>query len=166
MGSAIFLKKYLTAIRGDEQSLGALDAANKIIIFGGAGAGIGLLLDKLDKILLEQDPGGAVEKFKINVEDLAFRVIEEAGAEPEEEKRITIKNPTTKIVNVSAALEDLVQVIAHNIAGSGSYLSENVKLESMLEFLGAGVALTEFPTTKIMLQRELEVKLLGKRNDA
>lgn len=146
LGAAGGIGAWLTKISGGESSFRNLEDINKVLLFGSAGAGAGIVLERLDEILREQNPEVRVVKLKQGAEDAAFKALSLEETEEGSE------NPLRT--------DDLATVITSNIAEHEDYLRSDIKPATMLEQWGAGAALMVLPTRSILHTREK--KLTGK----
>lgn len=138
----------LRKFAGSKQSFEDLDSFNRVLLFGGAGAGVALMLERLDKIMREKDMTILFQRFKTDIEELAYKTA------------VSRKSEDSEIISVTTErLDDLATVIAQNIAKYNDYLVSGAGAKTILEQWGAGAALTHAPLFSVMEDRSKGVHI-------
>ena len=122
-----------------------LDDLNSILLFGGAGAGVELVIENLEMTNREKDPNLGLQTLKKQVEDLAFRALD-------------LGKETRATLIKTEKYDGLADTVIQNIIDSEKFLTETVGALTRLEKWGAGTALTHLATTQILKKREEGIK--------
>lgn len=143
------VKDQLDKIFSPETDPSKLDRLNQILLFGGAGAGIGYILKKVEAFRLIKNPDQMLQRLKKHVEDTAYSAL--SLGEPE-----TVSTGGSR--GDFEYSDDVAQVIYKNIVDNPRLVMRDLKTKNMLEQWGAGTMLTIAPFPEIVSERS---KTLG-----